>query len=120
MALTSTITTGTTSSSSYGKFYTTVDPAYFYGNSIINNEFMRYYPAEFKEESKVNKLNSMMKRILDKDTQTLYKAGYLNGDLEMTDKGKKALQGILFDTHKAELIKAATEELEEDKEATNN
>ena len=62
----------------------------------------------------MNKLNPMMKRLLDKDTRTLYKAGYINRDLELTENGRNALDTILFTANKAELVKMAQEELDEE------
>ena len=63
---------------------------------------------------KMNKLKPMMKRLLDKDTRTLYKAGYINGDLELTENGRNALDTIIFTANKAELVKMAQEELDEE------
>lgn len=58
-----------------------------------------------KNNSKmIQTLSSMLKRLLDADSQTLYKAGFINGDLELTDEGEKALMGILFDANKAALV----------------
>jgi hypothetical protein len=61
----------------------------------------------------MQKLTSMLKRLLDKDAQTLYKAGYIDGDLKITDLGLEALNTIMFDAHKAELVIAAQEEIDE-------
>ena len=58
----------------------------------------------------------MMKRILDKDTRTLVKAGMINGDLEFTEQGKNALESILLTEKKAELVKLAEEKINEDKQ----
>ena len=63
----------------------------------------------------MNKLKPMTKRLLDKDTQTLCKAGYINGDLELTENGRNALDTIIFTANKAELVKMAQEELDEEK-----
>lgn len=49
----------------------------------------------------------MMKRLLDADTQTLVKAGLINGDLEMTSLGQQTLMAVLFDANKAALVKEA-------------
>ena len=49
----------------------------------------------------------MMKRVLDADTQTLVKAGFINGDLELTDKGSDALTDIVFAANKALMVTAA-------------
>lgn len=60
-------------------------------------------------------LNIMMKKLLDGDTQTLVKAGYVNGDLELTSEGRDALNSIAFDAHKAALVALAQEKLDEEK-----
>ena len=61
------------------------------------------------------KLNTMMKKLLDKDTKTLIEAGYINGDLELTEAGKKELMVILFLANKKELVDSAKELLEDNK-----
>lgn len=62
----------------------------------------------------MKKLNNMMKKLLDADTQTLVKAGYINGDLELTCEGKDALFTLVFDGLKSDLVKLATEKIAED------
>lgn len=52
----------------------------------------------------MTKLTTMMKKLLDSDTQTLVKAGYINGDLEPTDTGNSALMTILFLANKPALV----------------
>jgi len=64
----------------------------------------------------MNKLNSMMKCLLDSDTKTLVKAGYINGDLLLTQDGQDALNSIVFEINKAQLVKKAEEKLAEEKE----
>lgn len=54
-----------------------------------------------------------MKKLLDKDTQTLVKAGYINGDLDLTPAGKLALYSILFEANKSALVEMAKEEIKE-------
>lgn len=68
------------------------------------------------EDKKPMKLTSLMKRLLDKDTQTLVKAGYLDTDLDLTNKGQEALLSLLLMANKPELVKMAQEELDEQKE----
>lgn len=68
-----------------------------------------------KKEKNMSTLGSMMKRLLDKDTQALVKAGYINGDLELTEKGKGALWAILFSANKEALVAEAKEIIEEEK-----
>jgi hypothetical protein len=65
-------------------------------------------------KEKTMKLSSMMKRLLDKDTQVLVKAGFLNGDLELTGDGQKALLAILFMATKVDMVKAAQEKLDDE------
>lgn len=69
-----------------------------------------------KNKTTMSKLSSMVKRLLDKDSQTLYKAGFITDDLWVSDEGKRALWGILFEEHKAALLKEAEEKLAEEKE----
>lgn len=55
----------------------------------------------------MNKVSIMMKKLLDADTQTLVKAGFINGDLELTCEGAKNLQTIMFMANKAEMVTVA-------------
>lgn len=56
----------------------------------------------------------MMKKLLDADTQKLVKAGFINGDLELTSDGMKALTAVLFDANKAALVAEADIVIAED------
>jgi hypothetical protein len=62
-------------------------------------------------------LSTMMKKLLDADLQTLAKVGYLDGNLELTEAGKKALLTILFLANKKDLVALATEEIAEAEKA---
>lgn len=62
---------------------------------------------------KTMKITNLVKKILDNDTRTLVKAGFINGDLALTDEGVGELLGILFLEKKAELLKVAQEKLDE-------
>ena len=53
----------------------------------------------------------MFKKLVDADTQALVKAGYINGDLELTDEGKNELMALVFDANKAALVVAAQAKL---------
>lgn len=75
---------------------------------LTNPVYKDNKPTTFME-----KLTSTLKRVLNSDLQAMYKAGYINGGLELTSKGQSALFGILLSAHEAELGKLATEELEE-------
>ena len=57
----------------------------------------------------MQKLNAMMRRLLDADTKKLIKAGLINGDLLLTDEGKESLTAIVFEKNKAELLILADE-----------
>lgn len=67
-----------------------------------------------KSKSIMSKLTTMFKMLVDSDTQTLKKAGFINGDLELTDEGKGALMAISFAANKTALVKAAQETLDEE------
>lgn len=62
------------------------------------------------------KLNAMLKLILGKDEKVLYKAGYIDGELKLTQKGTEALLALQFQSFKTDLVKAAQEDLDEMKE----
>lgn len=71
------------------------------------------YELETKKTT-MQKVSIMMKKLLNADIQTLVKAGYLNGDLDLTLKGQTALMVQLFESNRAELVKAAEEEIAEE------
>jgi hypothetical protein len=85
-------------------------------STVIIDE-MCYLPKANKKDMK---LSALMKRILDKDTKTLIKAGFLDKNLELTKKGSDALEAILVEQNKEALVKLADvaifEEEEEDLE----
>ncbi len=69
--------------------------------------------------SMIKTLSNMMKKLLDSDTQTLVKADYINGDLELTSEGSNALLTVLFVANKAALLtmaQTAIDEAEKNKE----
>lgn len=63
----------------------------------------------------MNQLTSMLKRLLDPDGQALYEAGFINGDLKLTESGKEELNNIIFDANKAALVQVAKEKIAEAK-----
>lgn len=67
-------------------------------------------------KNSMSKIGSMMKRLLDADTQTLVKAGFINGDLELTSDGVNALNAIQFTANKAALVAEAQAVLDAQKE----
>jgi len=68
------------------------------------------------KKSFMKNLTPMLKTLLDKPARTLFKAGYINGDLELTEEGRSALNTILFNANKVALVKMAQEVLDEEKE----
>lgn len=62
-------------------------------------------------------LSVWFKKLTDGGVQTLRKAEYLNGDLELTAEGQQALMALVFDQNKDELVKLAQQKLDEAKEA---
>jgi hypothetical protein len=81
---------------------------------VLMRDVMVY--GRFKEESIIKQknkkttmtqINIMMKKLLDSDTQTLVRAGFLDNELNLTDEGKEAIFVSLFDTQKAALVVAA-------------
>jgi hypothetical protein len=91
---------------------------------VKNSEDHGFYFSEIELVSTSNnkttmpkKLGAIAKRLLDGDTKTLVKAGYINGDLELTDEGTAALNAVIFEQNKAALVEAAKAEIEETKQA---
>ena len=67
------------------------------------------------QESKPNmKLTTMFKLLVDADTATLKKAGFINGDLELTGEGSNELMAIVFNANKAALVASAKAKLDEE------
>lgn len=58
-------------------------------------------------------LSTLMKRVLDKDTKTLIKAGFLTKELVLTHSGKEALESLLVEQNKEALVKLAETAIEE-------
>jgi len=64
----------------------------------------------------MQKITTLAKRLLDKKLQKLYRVGYVNDGLSLTEKGKEALLEVLFLEKKDELVKLADEEIKEEKD----
>lgn len=91
---------------------------YIYNNGCLswNDYFTNTYCEDNNnEQNKLMKITSMVKRLLDKDTKTLVKAGFINGNLELTEEGRNSLMAIMFDKFKPELVKEAEEKIAEEK-----
>ncbi|HCR36117.1 TPA: hypothetical protein DIU22_03700 [Candidatus Woesebacteria bacterium] len=66
-----------------------------------------------KNNKTTMKITNLVKKILDADTRKLIKAGFINGDLALTDEGISELMGILFLANKEELLKVADEKIKD-------
>ena len=76
-------------------------------------------PAESKIKKMLNKIPTTLKRILDADLQAQYKAGLIDGDLALTDAGKKEAWAVI--QNMPEVKEGLTEVAKEIiKEAKNN
>lgn len=88
-------------------------------------QYQRYVVADWVyQEPKPKKtimktVSTMMKKLLDADTQKLVKAGYLNGDLDVTEQGRKELINILLLANKSELVSLAEEKIKEAEKASD-
>ena len=88
-----------------------------YATPMGKNHFYQYYNSQNNKKNIMQKLTSMLKRLLDKNAQKLYKVGFINGDLELTESGKRELWGIIFDTYKKELVEKAEEIIKENEQS---
>jgi len=68
-----------------------------------------------KSKTTMQKLTSTLKRILSPELQKLYKAGFIDGNLELTNEGKNEIWALLLKHFEAELTKVAEEKLSEEK-----
>lgn len=72
------------------------------------------YPST--NQSFMSKVSSAFKRFLSPELQTQTKAGFRNGDLMLTEKGKNELLELLAVEKAIELTAAAQEALDDEKE----
>lgn len=80
--------------------------------STGSGQFCDY--KKINKKTTMEKLGVMMKKLLDADTQTLVKAGYINGDLDLTNEGKEMLWTMVFDANKTALVAAAQAKIDEE------
>lgn len=66
------------------------------------------------QKEKTMTLSALARRILDADTRTFIKAGFINGDLKLTDKGMDATHLVIFEKYKKEMLDLANEQIEAD------
>lgn len=84
------------------------------GTYTYSTSFYADFPAtEEPKKTLMQKLTTTLKRVLNSNMQALYKAGYINGDLELTDTGRRALNTLMLELHEEALAKMAQEDLKE-------
>lgn len=89
--------------------YTSTPTNYPFHELFAEQVVLNYKP----KKSIMKKLTNNLKRMLSKDHQTLYKADFLNGDLEPTSRSTEALIQILHEEYEEKLVKKAEERLKE-------
>ena len=57
----------------------------------------------------IPKLNAIARRFFSPSLKTLYKAGFIDKDNELTDEGRESLEAIVLDKFMEELLKEAEE-----------
>lgn len=82
---------------------------------LVNSNYV-----DNNKQTIMQKVGIMFKKFTDKDTQTLYKAGYVNGNLELTEAGRTALLAVNFDANKAALVASAQEVIAEEEAEKKN
>lgn len=88
------------------------------GEELFNRTFPAHLkPARFQLTNKKKPMiSTIMKKLLDSDTKSLVKAGYLDSELDLTCDGQKELLSILLLANKKALVTSAEEKIKEDKE----
>ncbi len=61
-------------------------------------------------------MNFIKKSLLSKDDKNLIKAGYMDDNMNLTSRGREALEFITFTENKAKLVEMAEAQIAEDKE----
>ncbi len=82
--------------------------------TITTEQLLSYWNKDINKQDM--SLSTIAKRLLDADTKTLIKAGFLDTELRLTDKGKAELNAILFEANKTALVVAAQAVIDEAKE----
>ena len=82
-----------------------------------NNQIPDEKPNKQGLKTMLRKLSTMLELQLDKESKALYKAGFINGDLELTQEGKEVNEAINFSKNKTELVKAAEEKIKEEEKS---
>jgi hypothetical protein len=64
----------------------------------------------------MTRLTTLAKRLFNSNIKTLIKAGFLNKDLSVTERGQAGINAVILESHMEEVVKLAEERIEEDKE----
>lgn len=83
----------------------------YWAHKVILSDVFDVKIINKNSNNKKMKITNLVKKILDADTRKLVKAGFINGDLALTDEGVSELLGILFLEKKDELVKIADEKI---------
>lgn len=107
----------------YGTWFVSGDSQiYYYWDSskfVIKQEpnWMTYLNSRISPTPKKRmKLSAIARRMLDANTRTLVKAGYLDNELELTTEGEETLLAILTTANMEALVKEAKKEIRERKD----
>jgi hypothetical protein len=82
-----------------------------------NNTYSEKDLILVKTTTIMKNVSNMFKKLTDSKTQTLYKAGYINGDLELTTQGTTTLMELMFTANKDALVTQAETEIAEAEKA---
>jgi hypothetical protein len=66
-------------------------------------------------KNKSMKITNLTKKLLDGNTRKLIRAGFIDGELALTDEGVDELLGLFFIEKKDELVKIAEEKIADEK-----
>ena len=92
---------------------TSVDDFYKIEGNSYNWTDEMFEGFEAKKGGIMQKLTDRLKRCLNKELGAIYKMGWIDGDLKLTDEGKEALLEMLLDKHEVELASIANEKIKE-------
>lgn len=70
-----------------------------------------------KKKTFMQTLSATLKRVLNPQMQSMYKAGLIDGDLALTDKGTRALLTVLLEKYETELANIADEIIKEEEKS---
>jgi hypothetical protein len=90
------------------------DKVNFYASNELEVLESKVRNSETKKQTITMKITNLVKKLVDADTQALIKAGYLNGDLELTSQGRAELETIAFTANKEALVALAKEKVAEE------